>query len=432
MMEQASREFVDDVVPLITMFHLLRYRRQRRWCVRPINRSREENGEGFLVEEMRLYDNETHFKYFRMSREKFDKLLHIVGPHITHQRNHRLPIVPLQRLAITLRYLCTGDSFQTIAISFRCGATTVSLIIYETCEVIWKILHQQFLPEICADLWKDNAKKFETLWNFPNCLGSIDGKHISLKAPRNSGSEYFNYKHFNSIVLLACVDADYCFTVVDIGAFGRESDGGVFSRSAFGRGIDQDRLQIPKSGNELPNTNITAPFIFVADDAFPLKENIMKPFSRSANLSYEQKVFNYRLSRARRVVENAFGILSSRWRVFRRPMEVLPSNAILVTKAAVVLHNFLRKTDSDDTNSRKTMYLPPGYVDYDDREGNVLPGDWRSEEEHCFQSLEHQGSNNYTDSASFKRQQFMKYFVSPQGALPWQDKVVNRGRQIMN
>lgn len=157
----------------------------------------------------------------------------------------------------------------------------------------------------------------------------------------------------------------------------------------------------------------------------------MKPYSRSGNLTYEQKVFNYRLSRARRVVENAFGILSSRWRVFRRPMEVLPSNAILVTKATVLLHNFLRKTDTDDNSTRKTMYIPPGYLDRDDHEGNVVPGDWRFEEESSFLNLLHQGSNNYTDSASFKREKFSKYFVSSQGALPWQDKIVHRGRRQM-
>lgn len=211
-----------DFVPFVALYVYMNKKKTRRWCVRPLNESRENNGEGLLAEEMRLYDEETHFKYFRMNREKFDELLKIVGPSITHSRNHAMPRSPLKRLAITLRVLATGDSYQTVAMSFRCGACTVSGIVY---EVLWNSLQAEFLPSPTTTMWKKIADRFYENCYFPNCVGAIEGKHVALKAPYNCGSEYYNYKGFHSIVLLASVDADYCFTTVDIGAYGRESDG---------------------------------------------------------------------------------------------------------------------------------------------------------------------------------------------------------------
>lgn len=93
-------------------------------------------------------------------------------------------------------------------------------IIYETCNVIWNVLQPIYLPKPTAELWKKIAEKFYTIWNFPNCIGAVDGKHIQIQCPPKTGNLYYNYKQFFSIVLMAAADAEYKFTWVDIGDYG--------------------------------------------------------------------------------------------------------------------------------------------------------------------------------------------------------------------
>jgi hypothetical protein len=101
----------------------------------------------------------------------------------------------------------------------------------------------------------------------------------------------------------------------DTGINGRISDGGVLGNTALGKALVNKLLQISEPGT-LPNIEKKLSFVFVGDDAFAPKENFMKPYGQTG-LSGEQRIFNYRLSRARRVVENSFGILVSRFGVFQ-------------------------------------------------------------------------------------------------------------------
>lgn len=200
----------------------------------------------------------------------------------------------------------------------------------------------------------DVAKEFYNRWNYPACIGAIDGKHIRIVCPANSGSQYFNYKGFYSIVLMAVVNAKYDIIYMDIGAQGRVSDGGIWGHCSLKQHIDQGTLDIPEFCL-LPNTNVEMPLHMVGDDAFPLCYTIMKPYAHR-NLSHEEQIYNYRLSRARRIVENVFGILSTRFRVFHTAIYMRPDNVENVVKASAVLHNVL--------NSRsKNHYITPGLID---------------------------------------------------------------------
>jgi hypothetical protein len=206
------------------------------------------------------------------------------------------------------------------------GFSTIRIIVKEVCEAIWKKMGPIHLPEPTVAMWQKSENGFKTYWNFPNCCGALDGKHVTLICPINGGSNYWNYKGTNSIVLLAVVDPKYRFLVVDVGSYGKNSDGGIFEKSNLGKCIENGKLQLPSPNPLTPNAE-PLPHVIVADEAFPLKPFLMRPYSKSDVRNNEpNKIFNYRLSRARRIVENAFGILRARWRVFAGSMAVMNRN----------------------------------------------------------------------------------------------------------
>ena len=215
-------------------------KRKHRMWVRKIFAERKQKGEfHLLVRDLKLHDDEYFFKYFRMSTIRFVELLLKVAPRIKKSNLRRFDVVgPSERLSVTLRYLVTGDSHVTISASYRISPPTVGRIVDETCSALWDVLIEDGILSHPSDEdgWKKVSSDFETKWNFPHCLGAIDGKHIVMQAPARSGTSFFNYKKTHSIVLLAVCNADYLFILVDVGDSGRNSDGGVFNPILIGGG----------------------------------------------------------------------------------------------------------------------------------------------------------------------------------------------------
>ena len=174
----------------------------------------------------------------------------------------------------------------------------------------------------------------------PNAVGALDGKHIAIKKPKKSGSEYFNYKGYFSLVLLALVDANYKFLWVNVGASGSSSDAQIFNRSKLKRRIENGTMGLPPPeplGPGGPDLH----YFLLGDDAFALMPWLVKPYSRR-QLTREERIANYRISRGRRVVENSFGILVNRFRVLLTTMEQRPKVVRDIVLTCVVLHNMLR------------------------------------------------------------------------------------------
>lgn len=239
------------------------------------------------------------------------------------------------------RYLATGDSLRTIAHSFRVGVSTTSKIIFEVCEAIWT-LKPLYMPEPTKSRWETIEKTFKEKWEFPNCIGAIDGKHVTIKCPDNAGSQYFCYLKKHSIVLLAVVGPEYEFIMIDVGGYGRNSDGGIFEESVIGQKFKREEFNIPDD-KPLPGQAEPSPHVLVGDQAFALSTYLLRPYpyDQSRDDSRKDK-FNKHLCIARRVVENAFGILSMRFRIFLRPIEFKADKIPLIVSSCCILHNILR------------------------------------------------------------------------------------------
>ena len=131
-----------------------------------------------------------------MSPERFDALLTMVQPWIEKKdTSFRQAITGDERLALTFRFLASGDSQQSLSFSYRIGKATVSKIVSETCEVIFDVLKKNYIltPRNAVD-WLNISEEFHKVWNMPHVIGCIDGKHVRVECPKRSGSLYHNDK----------------------------------------------------------------------------------------------------------------------------------------------------------------------------------------------------------------------------------------------
>ena len=292
------------------------------------------------------------------------------------------------------------------------GVSTVHNIVSHTCHIIWEVMSPVQLKEPNVEEWERIEKGFSMKWNYPNCIGDLDEKHIVIQAPHNSGSLFFNYKGTFSLVLMALVDADYRFVFVDIGDYGSNADGAVFKNSTFGQAFINGQLNVPPH-KHLPHfpEGGPLPHCFVADEAFPLRVDLMRPYPRGRNnnrLRKEQQIFNYRLSRARRIVENAFGILAQRWRLFNRRIGLNAKNTEVIVKACIVLHNYL--TEKKEIAAIYNRLNPDGDP-YLQEDGAILD----LPNLHGYHSPQHVRAT---------RDVYTQYFMRPEGSLTWQERAI--------
>ncbi len=276
------------------------------------------------------------------------------------------------------------------------GVSTISEIIREVCEAIWYSFKDKFFPPLTRDFLFNVAKGFELRANFPNCIGAIDGKHIRIIKPVDSATTFYNYKHYFSSLLLAVCDYDYKFLYTSVGSPGKAADSTIFKESKLYKELNNNKLKLPQLR---PLSNLRpekASYVLIGDEGFGLSPCLLRPYGGNF-LAIDKKVFNYRLSRARRYIECCFGILSNKWRIFHRPLNVSLDLTESIIRTCCLLHNIVRERDGfrfEDTLTINGLH-------------DSLPVD----------------NTQAANSTKCMRTLFKDYFNN-EGAVPWQLKKI--------
>ena len=348
-------------------------------------------------------------RMLRMPPHIFDQIVNGVRPLIERRdTNFRQAISVEEKVTLTLYYLATGAKISTLQYAFLIGLTSVRRAIHETTRAIHKVLGKQYLktPKKTED-WKEVAKGFRQRWQYPCCIGALDGKHVEIGKPPSSGSHYYNYKEYFSVVMMVLANWNYEILYLVVGSEGRLSDGGIYKDSDLFKGIENGTLNLPEDEMLLGHR---VRHHIVGDDAFALSPRLMKPYSRKV-LTDADEIFNYRLSRARRIVENVFGILSSRFQVLQGAIKGTVQSTNHIVLACATIHNLLRRECG-------RSYLPQGTVDYEDTNGDVQAGEWR--DGNRLDPLQKCQARNHPVTAKEQRDAICNYFLSDEGSVPWQ------------
>ena len=284
---------------------------------------------------------------FRMSRLSFQYLCHEIEPHIKKTNTCMRKAVGVERrVAIVLWYLATNSDYLTIGHLFGVSKATVCLAVKNVCSAIVKMLLPKYIYIPSGAELKSVVDGFSNDLGFPQCAGVIDGTHIPIAAPIDFLADYYNRKGFHSILMQGTVNHLGQFIDINVGWPWRVHDARVFVNSSlYERG--EKGILFPDWKQTIGNFDV--PLLVLGDPAYPLLPWLLKAYIDNGALTIDEKLFNYRLSKARVNVEHAYGRLKGRWRCLLTRNNTCIEDLPCLVAACCVLHNMCEeKNDTFD------------------------------------------------------------------------------------
>ena len=228
------------------------------------------------------------------------------------------------------------SDYRTIGHLFSVSKSTICVVSKEVCHAIVELLLSKYINIPSGSALKECINGFCIDHGFPQCVGAIDGTHIPVVSPRECPADYYNRKGWHSMIMQGMVDNRGLFTDVYVGWPGRVHDARVFANSTiYQKG--QSKTLFPNITRKIKGVDV--PLLILGDPAYPLLQWVMKAFPNNGHLTDQQKNFNYRLSKARVVVEHSYGRLKGRWRCLLKRLDVDIGDVPELVTACCILHN---------------------------------------------------------------------------------------------
>ena len=311
----------------------------------------------FVIEE---YDDDRWSSLFRMTKASVFDLSHQLRPFIQKQNTkYRLAIPVVVRVACTLFKLAHATNTRSCSEMFAIGMSTVSNVIHETCRAINIVLRHEIAWPTGNRLLQVQSD-FKVLCGLPGVGGAIDGTHIHISKPRVGPEAYFYFKtHGYTLNCQAVVDSRKVFLDLFLGMPGSTNDSRMLRRSSLYQLAMRGELFPPSLGRE------GFPPYLLGDSGYPNLPWLVTPH-RGNNLTMLEALYNMKLRRGRRVVENAFGILKMTWRELLGKSELNVVYMPDVITACAILHNILRKQANEDLEALGAMVNNGGVEEGDD------------------------------------------------------------------
>lgn len=227
-------------------------------------------------------------------------------------------------------------TLRELSQTFLIGCSTASKVINDTLSALWEVMYPLHLRPPYSGDFKRLAREYHHRWRFPNCVGAIGGKYIALSRQKRLKTKHYWRRRLNksSLVLYAVADSEFRFLAVDAKVVKDTPDHtfkGTFSHLGM---------------NAPPGTDTKLPLVLIGNQAFPLKKNLLRPYPPRATSICERKAnFNKRLESARITIDCAFEIMTEKWEILKRPMEVNLDFAVMTVKVACLLNNIIKDID---------------------------------------------------------------------------------------